>query len=678
VQENDDQLLLNFFQSDDENEKENEKNDDIQFENYLDVFNLNTKKKKNVDQPQHRLSFANSIFTTLYTRGQLELSGKMQIMYEILLLSQQCNDRVILFSQSIPTLNTIQQILTSSTDLRKKDEKRNHSFNFLRIDGNTSQQDRSRIIEQFNDPEENYDLILISTKAGGEGINLCAANRIIIFDVCWNPCHDAQSMCRCYRFGQQKPVFVYRLIADGTMEKKVYDLQIRKEGIAKRIVDEKTIERKFKDEDVKNYFDLNEFQNSLKQNLTTTCIPQLLQQDDPVLTQILSTKKHLLTQVFEQETMFEEDLDQNCTEKEQQEAMESYQYTKAIYQLQQQNKIPRFIYLCPQVIRIKCTHCFVLMDLYPKEISKIPIPKTIECTNCKEFVCTTQNHTSITRITTPNTSTVGPFGASSGGATASAAAAYAMYAAATRAAVAAAAATAPPAPPLPTTTTRRPIPSYMERFLPPRTEQLVQPTTSSTNSISTSNTTSDKASLVVNEEEKRRLNDALQFKERCILVLRKGIQGSHSLKRQAEVLGATLAIEVNAQLTDIVSNMSLQATLQWLKLSKLPRDVCLHDAKWLEKQILNTQKKQQQQIEEEEEEEEELMDLDLLFTDIPTTPPPTNPTNPTTSPTTNPTTSPTTSPTTNPTTGMNTIDDNSVRMIRGCNVEEAIEVSDEE
>ncbi|POM69509.1 Transcriptional regulator ATRX [Phytophthora palmivora] len=118
----------------------------------------------------HRLKFAQD-FMEKYVPNHLEASGKMMILMELLSACQDVDDRVIIFSQSIPTLDAIGLMISRHNKYQRRHAKR---LNYLRIDGSTSQQDRFRQIAQFNDLEEDVDLIMISTKAGGEGINLCA------------------------------------------------------------------------------------------------------------------------------------------------------------------------------------------------------------------------------------------------------------------------------------------------------------------------------------------------------------------------------------------------------------------------------------------------------------------------------------------------------------------------
>lgn len=82
------------------------------------------------------------------------------------------------------------------------------------MDGQTEKSERSRFVKAFNNPKNTKTrLFLISTKAGGIGINLTGANRCVIFDASWNPANDTQSIYRTYRIGQKKNVFVYRFIA---------------------------------------------------------------------------------------------------------------------------------------------------------------------------------------------------------------------------------------------------------------------------------------------------------------------------------------------------------------------------------------------------------------------------------------------------------------------------------
>lgn len=133
-------------------------------------------------------------------------SGKMLLLDRLLPRLFALGHKVLIFSQFKTTLDIIQSY---ASHLR--------GWACCRIDGSISQSERSEQIKAFNMDEE-YRLFLLSTRAGGQGINLVAADTVILFDSDWNPQQDLQAMDRAHRIGQTRPVIVYRLATRGTVE----------------------------------------------------------------------------------------------------------------------------------------------------------------------------------------------------------------------------------------------------------------------------------------------------------------------------------------------------------------------------------------------------------------------------------------------------------------------------
>ncbi|CAK6972901.1 helicase ARIP4-like [Scomber scombrus] len=182
-----------------------------------------------------------------YKPGLLENSAKMVLLFHLIEESVRKGDKLLVFSQSLSTLTVIEDFLakravppspnTSSRDRPNQNWVRN--LNYYRLDGSTTASERERLINQFNDPTNTSAWVfLLSTRAGCLGVNLIGANRVVVFDASWNPCHDAQAVCRVYRYGQKKRCHIYRLVCDFTLEKKIYDRQISKQGMSDRVVDD--------------------------------------------------------------------------------------------------------------------------------------------------------------------------------------------------------------------------------------------------------------------------------------------------------------------------------------------------------------------------------------------------------------------------------------------------------
>ncbi|KAL6119976.1 rad54l2 [Pungitius sinensis] len=182
-----------------------------------------------------------------YKPGHLENSAKMVLLFHLIEESVRKGDKILVFSQSLSTLTVIEDFLAKrpvppSPNAPSRDRPNQNwvrNLNYYRLDGSTTASERERLINLFNAPANTSAWVfLLSTRAGCLGVNLIGANRVVVFDASWNPCHDAQAVCRVYRYGQRKRCHIYRLVCDFTLEKKIYDRQISKQGMSDRVVDD--------------------------------------------------------------------------------------------------------------------------------------------------------------------------------------------------------------------------------------------------------------------------------------------------------------------------------------------------------------------------------------------------------------------------------------------------------
>ncbi|XP_077998526.1 helicase ARIP4-like [Glandiceps talaboti] len=200
-----------------------------------------------------------------YTPDEMANSGKMMILFYILEESIKQGEKVLVFSQSLNTLSLIEKFLGDRPIVLPADAPADRPTKWIkdksyyRLDGGTVSSERAKMINHFNSPN-NTDvlLFLLSTRAGCLGVNLVGANRVIVYDASWNPCHDAQAVCRVYRYGQSKKCHVYRLVSENTMEKKIFDRQISKQGMSDRVVDEQNPELNLTKKDIETLLKYDE------------------------------------------------------------------------------------------------------------------------------------------------------------------------------------------------------------------------------------------------------------------------------------------------------------------------------------------------------------------------------------------------------------------------------------
>ncbi|CAG9859758.1 unnamed protein product [Phyllotreta striolata] len=149
------------------------------------------------------------------------MSSKMRVLFKLIeekLLNN--DDKAVVVSQWPSFLRLIGHHL------------KEQNIPFCQLDGKVPVAKRQEIIDQINDPKSSTKILLLSLKAGGVGLNLMGANHLFIMELHWNPQMENQAVDRVYRVGQEKPVFIYKLMAAETIEKGILDIQKKKINIA--------------------------------------------------------------------------------------------------------------------------------------------------------------------------------------------------------------------------------------------------------------------------------------------------------------------------------------------------------------------------------------------------------------------------------------------------------------
>jgi SNF2 family DNA or RNA helicase len=180
-------------------------------------------------------------------RCNADMSGKFLVVERLLeLMRAETDDRMVIVSNYTQTLDLFQLMM------------KERGWPFVRLDGSASAKKRQQMVDRLNDPADNVFVFLLSSKAGGCGLNLIGANRLILFDPDWNPATDKQAAARVWRDGQKKRTYVYRFLATGTIEEKVFQRQLSKEGLQEVLADagEQSLESTISTSDLRDLFTL--------------------------------------------------------------------------------------------------------------------------------------------------------------------------------------------------------------------------------------------------------------------------------------------------------------------------------------------------------------------------------------------------------------------------------------
>uniref|UniRef100_A0A4W4E247 SWI/SNF related, matrix associated, actin dependent regulator of chromatin, subfamily a, member 2 n=1 Tax=Electrophorus electricus TaxID=8005 RepID=A0A4W4E247_ELEEL len=182
---------------------------------------------------QHIELLGNVSFCSYLRPDLYRASGKFELLDRILPKLQSTRHRVLLFCQMTSLMTIMEDYFAY------------RNFLYLRLDGTTKSEDRATLLKKFNEEGSQYFIFLLSTRAGGLGLNLQAADTVVIFDSDWNPHQDLQAQDRAHRIGQQNEVRVLRLCTVNSVEEKIlaaakYKLNVDQKVIQAGMFDQKS------------------------------------------------------------------------------------------------------------------------------------------------------------------------------------------------------------------------------------------------------------------------------------------------------------------------------------------------------------------------------------------------------------------------------------------------------